>query len=178
MVKRKRDRSKYLAGKREKGECLYCPRANDRLPLTCCSECEPKRAEREREYQLKLKIETFNAYGGCVCACCAEAEIGFLTIDHINNDGYLEEASGNGLYLKLRRLGFPGGLQVLCYNCNCGRARNGGICPHEQGGRSSFLSGLPPIQDFSGQQFCTPEDGHQQSPGDCRESRTEGVGTT
>jgi hypothetical protein len=21
---------------------------------------------------------------------------------------------------------------VLCYNCNCGRARNGGVCPHQQ----------------------------------------------
>ena len=25
----------------------------------------------------------------------------------------------------------PDTIQILCFNCNCGRARNGGICPHE-----------------------------------------------
>jgi hypothetical protein len=23
-------------------------------------------------------------------------------------------------------------LRLLCFNCNCGRAKNGGICPHEE----------------------------------------------
>ena len=27
--------------------------------------------------------------------------------------------------------GYPPGYQVLCYNCNCGRYRNGGVCPHK-----------------------------------------------
>jgi hypothetical protein len=27
--------------------------------------------------------------------------------------------------------GYPEGFQVLCMNCNWGRYRNGGVCPHE-----------------------------------------------
>jgi hypothetical protein len=26
---------------------------------------------------------------------------------------------------------------VLCWNCNCGRAKNGGICPHHSSSSSS-----------------------------------------
>jgi hypothetical protein len=26
---------------------------------------------------------------------------------------------------------FPRGYRILCYNCNCGRALNNGICPHK-----------------------------------------------
>lgn len=29
--------------------------------------------------------------------------------------------------------GFPDELQLLCFNCNCGRQRNGGVCPHVDG---------------------------------------------
>ncbi len=27
---------------------------------------------------------------------------------------------------------FPPGFRVLCYNCNCGRNHNKGICPHKK----------------------------------------------
>ena len=27
---------------------------------------------------------------------------------------------------------FPEGFQILCFNCNAGKHRNGGRCPHEQ----------------------------------------------
>lgn len=32
----------------------------------------------------------------------------------------------------LARHKYPEGFQLLCWNCNCGRAINGGICPHEE----------------------------------------------
>jgi hypothetical protein len=33
--------------------------------------------------------------------------------------------------LKIIRENYPPEYQVLCFNCNCGRALNGGRCPHE-----------------------------------------------
>jgi hypothetical protein len=37
------------------------------------------------------------------------------------------------LFCHLRLLGFPNKhkYRVLCWNCNCGRTRNGGVCPHK-----------------------------------------------
>lgn len=93
---------------------------------------------RNRSYRLKV-LEHYGAF----CACCAESGIGFLTIDHINNDGYLERKSsmtsstggritgGSWIYKKIINEKFPETFQILCYNCNCGKARNKGICPHK-----------------------------------------------
>ena len=58
----------------------------------------------------------------------------FLTIDHVNRDGAQRrrerEAMGYGFYRQIVKTGFPADLQVLCFNCNCGRERNNGLCPH------------------------------------------------
>ena len=96
--------------------------------------------ERQRKFRWKTKIEILFSYGGNPpkCACCGEQELGFLTIDHINGDGAKQrrEATlgrgGHIFYLWLKRNNYPEGFQVLCYNCNCGRARNNGICPHKK----------------------------------------------
>lgn len=70
-------------------------------------------------------------YGG-QCACCGLAEPLFLTVDHINNDGaaHRRKIGPHGIYKWLIQNRFPNGFQLLCFNCNCGRARNGGVCPH------------------------------------------------
>jgi hypothetical protein len=86
----------------------------------------------------KAKHECFVQYGGYICACCGETEPKFLTIDHVNNDGYMrrkygKEPSGASSYAYLRKMGYPEGFQVLCMNCNFGKAMNGGICPHKKG---------------------------------------------
>jgi hypothetical protein len=31
----------------------------------------------------------------------------------------------------LKRMGYPSGFRVLCWNCNNAREHNDGICPHE-----------------------------------------------
>lgn len=59
----------------------------------------------------------------------------FLTLDHVNNDGHLErkgrsEASHKRVAKTIRER-FPDRMQVLCFNCNLGKARNGGTCPHQ-----------------------------------------------
>lgn len=87
----------------------------------------------EQRYRRKLKAETFDVYGG-KCACCEEAEITFLCIDHINNDGASHRREvGHTLASMCRWLrdrGYPDGYQVLCFNCNDGKHWNGGVCPH------------------------------------------------
>lgn len=74
------------------------------------------------------------------CFCCGETEEAFLAFDHVNDDGAQhrrEIAARNWgvsiyhLYLDLKRRGFPPVLQVSCHNCNMGRYRNGGVCPHQ-----------------------------------------------
>ena len=92
--------------------------------------CEKKRIR----YALHRKL-AFEHYGKS-CACCGERESMFLTIDHINNDGYLHRqnkisTSHHNVYGWIVRNDFPEGFQVLCMNCNTGKHRNGGVCPHK-----------------------------------------------
>jgi len=79
-----------------------------------------------------LKKQVFDYYSN-KCICCGENEPLFLTIDHINNDGKKDrqEAGRAGLYKRIVKKNFPDTYRILCYNCNCGRARNNRICPHE-----------------------------------------------
>lgn len=67
--------------------------------------------------------------------CCGEKNIAFLTLDHVNNDGWkLRRKTGfRGGYTTYKRIieaGFPPNLQILCFNCNGGKNRNKGVCPH------------------------------------------------
>lgn len=86
--------------------------------------------------QKKYKGEVLSHYGG-QCACCAENNISFLTIDHIDDNG--KEHKGNGkhrykgeiLYRFLIKNNYPKGIQVLCFNCNIGKRNNNGTCPHK-----------------------------------------------
>lgn len=84
----------------------------------------------------KLRLEIYNAYGGSICKCCGEKEWSFLTIDHIENDGYkhrkeLKSRSSDVLFVWLKKNNFPRGFQVLCMNCQFGKVRNNGRCPHK-----------------------------------------------
>jgi hypothetical protein len=84
-------------------------------------------------YAARIRNDCFAAYGGRVCACCGETEPRFLTMDHVNNDGHIHRktSGATNLYSYLRARKFPEGFQVLCMNCNFGKAQNGGVCPHK-----------------------------------------------
>jgi hypothetical protein len=78
-------------------------------------------------------------YGG-KCICCGETNLRFLTIGHKNDDGAKQrdklggtKYAGHIFYLWLIRNNFPDEyeLQVECYNCNMGKQRNWGVCPHK-----------------------------------------------
>lgn len=99
-------------------------------------------ADRHREhclaYYYRLQDAAIMAYGGYRCACCGETERLFLTIDHINNDGKEDRKRlgffhhGAKFYKWLKDHQWPAGYQVLCSNCNHGKHRNNGVCPHQQ----------------------------------------------
>ena len=94
-------------------------------------------AAKTRRLQAKCKDDVFTAYGGYKCVCCGETEPMFLSIDHINNDGAKERksgkyhGSGTAFYQWLRKNRYPFGYQVLCMNCQIGKHKNGGVCPHQ-----------------------------------------------
>ncbi len=85
-------------------------------------------------YYYRVRHEAIMAYGGYRCACCGADEALFLTIDHVNNDGSRHRrqvGASKELFRWLKKNGYPEGFQVLCSNCNQGRYRNGGVCPHK-----------------------------------------------
>jgi len=99
--------------------------------------------ERARNYCRRIKERAFAVLGDR-CECCGETEPRFLQIDHVNNDGAAHrralgmrrhgrepKAIMGAFYREVAR-GKTDGLQLLCANCNWGKARNGGTCPHEE----------------------------------------------
>ena len=89
----------------------------------------------QRGFWKRITEEMVKEYGG-KCVCCGELEPMFLNLDHIYNDGKkCREVAGNGRQelLNLRKAGWPKERhQLLCCNCNHGKMRNKGICPHKK----------------------------------------------
>ncbi len=86
----------------------------------------------QHEYRRALRLEVLGHYSpnGPACACCGEATIEFLCIDHVNGGGGKHRRSIRGnLYNWLKREGFPKGFRVLCHNCNAAIGYYG-HCPH------------------------------------------------
>ena len=95
-------------------------------------------AEQAREYRAEYRERVLDAYGR-KCSCCGETTLQFLTVDHVHNDGYVARkekqhpVDAAGFYRWLVRNNFPKEFQLLCMNCNFGKSRNNGICPHREG---------------------------------------------
>lgn len=137
-------------GRRTRDYCRACHRENSRIRRekypNYAKEHYQKykitgakvRKQAADRYRVKTTQTVFDHYGW-LCACCGESNRMFLTIDHINNDGYvLKELAekryrlgGTGFYKHIIDNGFPEDLQTLCYNCNFGKNRNKGTCPHK-----------------------------------------------
>jgi hypothetical protein len=98
-------------------------------------EFNERMAKKVRTANKKLKDLVYDVYGDH-CVCCGESEGSFLTIDHINNDGAEHRRltgiknGGTVFYRWLIRNDFPKDFQVLCWNCQWGKVKNNGICPH------------------------------------------------
>jgi hypothetical protein len=103
-----------------------------------CGKCSEERNNYNKKRLRNIKIVIFKAYGN-KCNCCGESNPKFLTIDHVNNDGGKFRKS-NLSFLKVNynyynwiiKNNFPSDLQLLCFNCNQGKAFNNGVCPHKE----------------------------------------------
>jgi hypothetical protein len=131
------DRAKYQKERREllkaKGLCLWCMGPTDNR--VGCEKCRKRNSDRACEWHKKNYEAVLDHYGS-KCACCGLDDRRFLSIDHINNDGYIkrktgEDVTGPRQYARIVKRGFPKDLQLLCFNCNLAKNRFGGICPHE-----------------------------------------------
>ena len=93
-------------------------------------------AEIARRHRWKIKGDVINHYGA-KCACCGEATLQFLAIDHIDGGGNADRKrrfngkvrGGTDFYRKLKQDGYPDGYRVLCHNCNQAIGFYG-VCPH------------------------------------------------
>jgi hypothetical protein len=89
---------------------------------------------RVRTYRSDIRKRVIEKYGA-KCCCCGESEFDFLTVDHVNNDGYTDRKTNggtSGVYRMLDKMeGIVPVYQVLCYNCNLSRAFYG-TCPHQR----------------------------------------------
>ena len=131
-------RKKWEARRRRLGLCPRCGGLLEDVDKTTCRKCR----DRSKKENLRFKLDAMKAYGGA-CSCCQETELMFLAIDHVHNDGAehrrevfgstrisTRRGSSSAMYRWLRKNDYPAGFQVLCHNCNIGKALNGGTCPH------------------------------------------------
>lgn len=119
-------------------KCVHCqeylPEGYDQ---ESCRRCKKilKRASADAGWRWKLTLEILDHYGW-ICRCCGEREPMFLTLDHSAGGGNIDRSEirkeKHDWYKQVIDLGFPDDLQILCYNCNLGKSRNGGICPHNE----------------------------------------------
>ena len=93
---------------------------------------------KSNEHATKVRNIVRKAFGN-KCACCGETEPLFLSIDHVKNDGNIDRNTngrrvcGGMLYRRIINEGFPKDkYQLLCMNCNFGKSKNYGVCPHTE----------------------------------------------
>ena len=119
---------------REQGRCVACG-----APCAPFAKCEKHRkqwAGYNKTQRRKLFKQFLDAYGA-KCECCGETNAHFLTLDHVHGNGHKERrelglSDQYGVIRKAKREGWPKCYRVLCFNCNCGRQRNQGVCPHKE----------------------------------------------
>lgn len=116
--------------------CSYCKACVRGITIDHYHQNKDSIGERTRMKMRAIRAEMIAAYGG-TCACCGESAREFLTIDHVNGGGSRHSKSlgggGRAVLMYLYKLGWPkDGYRLLCYNCNSGRERFGGVCPHEK----------------------------------------------
>ncbi len=124
-----------------KGKCAHC-RNLTRPGKSTCKVCKDKTVSWQRERH-SLRRAFLIKYYGSQCKCCGEDEYQFLMFDHINDDGAKHRRSLTGknkvghqlvddLFRRIKSgRSSPYKIRLLCANCNTGRARNNGVCPHD-----------------------------------------------
>jgi hypothetical protein len=130
------DQRQRIKKRRDRGMCATCGKKRSGAKFSCVA-CREKGRARQRvagpKHRKKIRDAVFGHYGGYMCRCCSLNVAVVLSIDHVDGGGCQHEKEigklGGRLYAWIVRHGFPSGFQVLCFNCNVGKYRNGGICP-------------------------------------------------
>ena len=134
-VKQKERKERYKL----EGRCVVCgekPLASKTMCQKCCDRCNA---------HYYSKKQTVYEHYGDTCACCGEGQMDFLTIDHVNEDGadhrktLTSAGGGYAIYSWLVENDFPDDFQVLCWNCQWGKKKNDGVCPHQNSDSPSYL---------------------------------------
>lgn len=103
--------------------------------------CKSCHRAQQKIYRRIRKMEFMLAYGG-KCVCCGETKLDLLTIEHIRNKGYkLIYDVPYMLASKLKKLGWPKGYTVLCYNCNMS-TKDGSPCVHNKKEYTNYINNL------------------------------------
>jgi len=122
---RKKQREYYLKNKERLNEYQREYNDNNKLKL--------KQQNLDNIQSKRKQVIRHYTNGTMKCQCCGEPEYLFLTVDHIDNNGANHRrkiGKGYTIYFWLIKNDFPEGFQILCMNCNWGKARNNGVCPH------------------------------------------------
>ncbi len=115
--RRREYRKRHLASSRVHDRIVYARKSTNEVWMD-------KRAQAAFQERMQLKIEVMSYYGPqgrlqCSWEGCAVDDVDCLTLDHINNDGFIDRkinkcGFGHNLYRKLRGKGYPAGFQTLC----------------------------------------------------------------
>lgn len=125
----------YYAKRRASGICIRCKNPVSTSNNIYCAEHLQTSRDEAKQYKLNLRDLVYDHYGN-QCNCCGENNPLFLTLDHINNDGaehkrQLKTRDTYRIFRWVVKNNYPDNLQLLCSNCNTGKARNNGVCPHK-----------------------------------------------
>jgi hypothetical protein len=116
--------------RKSEGICGSCGCRSARLEKVACDKC----AAYKTPWRNKIRDEVFKHYGNrCSCLKCKETNTLFLTIHHLTKEARQRDSEyvSKNLCVWLKKLNYPTDVCLMCFNCNCGIERNGGLCPHE-----------------------------------------------
>lgn len=135
--RRKETNRKYDASLKGKEQRRQYDKKPERQEYKRLLSRRPDIKEKNKEKKLQKKYRVYNHYSNydIKCNCCGERRIEFLSIDHVNNDGYEHRKTvrGSGLVNWIIINNFPLGFQILCLNCNCAKGKDGEhICIHKK----------------------------------------------
>lgn len=149
--------TRRLYRQREAVGLCHCGRKRKKGGKTC-STCRgkfiqwryrnlPSVKNKQRSSRQDIKRRILEHYGcKCMCECgCTTKTPLKLTVDHINGGGNAHRRAikkyGHNFYVWMIKNNFPPGFRLLCFDCNCSRKNNFGVCPDFQ------PASAPPLVD-------------------------------
>ena len=104
--------------------------------------------QKKEYYDILNEYSKREGFSKPTCFCCKMNDWKFLVFDHKRKrpDSH-KGKSGIGMARKLKKLGYPKSIQILCHNCNTGKEIYGTKhCPHhlsKKGNKRLKSVGLP-----------------------------------